>query len=318
MVDKQLDTLTADRTAVGGLKGGLYFQGWTEGAPKGAARPAERLPCAYRRTQAVLALHCPWQRGEPVRPPSCNTPHGICSILCPVPRPLPPPPHQAVRRCGTRWTLRAAPACCPPTPPTLKCSGWRRARARWAAPCPARTTRAWRPCSRPPSTAPSGEATHVPGWGPGCIGRMLRPVVQADHHRAGLDGRAGHDPQQLRPTGVSAHTPTPARPCCSFEGPACDVDVDECARGLDDCDGRCAHTRLLAWQRAIRARGALRPCSASRAQVALRARAAGFARSIRQRHTIPPWQASNSLSQVAAAVSPARPCPPAAQSTLRA
>lgn len=92
MVDKQLDTLTADRTAVGGLKGGLYFQGWTEGAPKGAARPAERLPCAYRRTQAVLALHCPWQRGEPVRPPSCNTPHGICSILCPVPRPLPPPP----------------------------------------------------------------------------------------------------------------------------------------------------------------------------------------------------------------------------------
>ncbi|KAL4452406.1 hypothetical protein ABPG75_008068 [Micractinium tetrahymenae] len=100
MVDKQLSTLAADRTAVGGLKGGLYFQGWAEGTTSVwfTLDPAGRtgvLPSdpAYAQVQRLAegalelqsSLPCPNNpRLAPVFPPVLNCPVGFEGASCNV------------------------------------------------------------------------------------------------------------------------------------------------------------------------------------------------------------------------------------------
>lgn len=119
----------------------------------GARHPSTLQELSTPRSSTPWAL--PSAGSTSRSPPRSSSPP-----RCPLPLPIPhlTPPRRAPPLCGTRWTPRAAPACCPATPPMPRCSGWRRARRRWAASSPARTTRAWRPSSRPCSTAPWGEA----------------------------------------------------------------------------------------------------------------------------------------------------------------
>ena len=154
ITSQALAAITTDRSAVGGIKGALQFQGWVEVRGAGGRRGGTEWGWSERGRR-------PDNQSRASNSPACrrcrpaHLPCPPALVLLPLPT-----TRRAPARCGGRWPRAAAGACCPQTPPT-PCSrtlppGSPTLRPRWPAPL---ATPCWPPSSLPSPTAPRGEPT---------------------------------------------------------------------------------------------------------------------------------------------------------------
>ena len=205
-----LTAMVAGRTAPGGIKGAAYWQGWVEvrrrrrrGPARGSARWQLRAPAARHPCPARCCPPCPRRCVQGTTAPEWTlAPGGRWGIL------TSDPAFDVVEDfAASAATLQDPAFTCPTGKPLL---------------LPVYPT----PLDCPPGCARGAGSCRL---GPG-VGRRL----QAGSGSAGLRSRVLACRRLLT---AAALLPPPGPPPPSFEGPDCDIDVNECLRGLDDCGG---------------------------------------------------------------------------------